>query len=111
MQTYDERNGEKKTLDPAGALIYGRFQVTVKDSLFMRGLERIRYLAGVVESRLHRQRPAERFALDEFHHERAIFHAIDLRDVGMVQGRQHLSLTLESRHAIRVAGESFGQHL
>ena len=46
---------------------------------------------------------------DQFHDERAIFHAVDRGDVGMVQRRQHLRLAREARQAVGVLAKSSGQ--
>ena len=47
----------------------------------------------------------------QLHHQRALFDSVDRRDIGMIQRSQHLGLVLESRHALRVAGEGIRQHL
>ena len=39
------------------------------------------------------------------------FDSVNLRDVGMVQRRQHLGLALEARHALAVVRERLGQNL
>src|SRR5687768_9033124 len=66
------------------------------------------------------ERPAsetvgERFALDEFHHQRAVrarvLDAVDLRDVWMVQRRQRLRFASEPRNTIDVGCKRFGQDL
>ena len=57
------------------------------DAFLVRSFERIGDLLGVVQRSLERQRPLERLALDQLHHQRALFHAVDLRDVGMIERR------------------------
>jgi len=73
----------------------------MRDPLVVRRLQRLGDLPGVVERRRDRQRPAKRLAFHQLHDQRAIFHAIDLRDVGVVQGGQHLGFAFE-------AGQPFG---
>ena len=52
-------------------------------------------------------------ALDEFHHERAhalaLFEAVNVRDVRMVERRERLRLAREPREAIGVVGERVRQ--
>ncbi len=52
----------------------------------------------------------QRRAFDQFQHQRprvtALFEAVDLRDVGVVQGRQHLGFPLEPGEAFWVGGKS-----
>ena len=54
-------------------------------------------------------------ALDQFHHERvhaaAIFEAVDLRDVGMVQRGERLRLALEPGEPLGILRERVGQDL
>ena len=57
----------------------------------------------------HRQRSSQILAFDKFHDQRAIFYAVDGRDVGMIQRCQHPCFTLESRHSVGITGESSGQ--
>ena len=67
----------------------------------MRRLKRVRDLFCVVQRRPDRQRALEQFALDQLHHQGALFDPVNLRDVGMVQRSQHLGFALE-------AGETLG---
>ena len=53
----------------------------------------------------------QRRPFHQFHHQRALFHAVDRRDVGMIQRRQHLRLAREARHAVGILREGLGQHL
>jgi len=52
---------------------------------------------------------------DQLHHERAqgrgIFESVNRRNVGMIQWRQHVRLTLKSLEAARIGRELFGQKL
>jgi hypothetical protein len=54
----------------------------------------------------------ERWSFHQLHHEGATtvrpFEAIDLRDIGMVQGGERFGLTLEARQALRIMGEGVG---
>ena len=54
-------------------------------------------------------------ALDEFHHQRAdasaVFQAIDVRDVRMVERGEDLRFALEPGEAIGIVGEGIRQHL
>ena len=57
----------------------------------------------------------EVLALDQLHHDRAdavaVLQAVDRRDVGMVQRRQHLGFALEARQALGIGGERRRQDL
>jgi len=50
-------------------------------------------------------------SLHQFHHQRALFDAVDLRDVGMIERCQHLGFALEAGDALGVVGEGLRQHL
>ena len=54
-------------------------------------------------------------ALDQLHHQRGavgcFFEAVDRRDVGVVEGRQHFGFALKARQAVRIARHRRGQHL
>ena len=69
----------------------------------------------VERNRAARDALREVLALDEFHHERrdaaALFEAVDTGDVGMIQRRERLRFARESRQAIGVVREGFGQNL
>ena len=67
-----------------------------------------------------RNRPAcdrdgEILALDQFHHERErgarLLQAVNLGDVGMVEGRQHAGFPLEAGQAVGIGRDSLRQHL
>ena len=40
-----------------------------------------------------------------------VFEAVDVRDVGMVERRQHLRFAVEARQALRVVAKSSGRTL
>jgi hypothetical protein len=63
------------------------------------------------ESGVDRKRSFESLALDELHHQGALLHSVDVRDVGMIERRQHLGFALEACQTVRVLGERFGQDL
>ena len=83
----------------------------MNDAFLVGRFQSVRDLARVVQRGLQRDRPLERCAIDQFHHQRAILYAINGRDVGMVQCGKHLGLALEAGHAFRVTGERIRQHL
>ena len=55
----------------------------------------------------------EVITLDEFHYERAdpvrLLQAMNVRDVRVVQRREHLRFPLEARQAIGIVGKGLGQ--
>ena len=55
--------------------------------------------------------PASVVAFHQFHHDRALFHAVDRRDVGMVERRQHLCFPREAGEAVGIVGEDSGRTL
>jgi hypothetical protein len=81
------------------------------DALFVRILQRIRDLRRDPPGVFERHGALRRFALDQLHDDRAVFHAVDVRDVGMIQRRENLGLAPKTRHAVGIARESFRQHL
>ena len=68
------------------------------------------HLARVLERGLERQGAGQHGAGDELHRQRPIFHAVNRGDMRMVQRGEHLSLALESRHAVRIALKRFRQY-
>ena len=73
-------------------------------------------IAGIIgrigdRNRAARQPLREIFPIDELHHQRPIFNAIHLRDVGMIQRRERLRLACESRQALRIAREQLRKNL
>jgi len=79
------------------------------DALFVRRFERIGNLTRVVQRRFERLRTVERFSVHQFHHQCAILDRIDLRNVWMIQRRQHPGLAREPRHAVGVWREGLRQ--
>ena len=49
--------------------------------------------------------------LHQLHHQRVFFSAVNVRDVGMVQRRQHFGLALEAQHAVAGERKRVRQHL
>ena len=81
-------------------------QIAVDDAFAVRRSECFGDLLCVVESSLKRERSLKRLALDEFHHQRSIFDAVNLRDIRVVERRQHLCFAPEAYHAIRRRGRT-----
>ena len=86
----------------------------------MRGFQRFGNLLRDWQRLIHRDRPlrdpvGERRSLDQLQHERprpvALLDAVDLRDVGVVEGRENVCFALETREAIRIVGERVGENL
>ena len=84
------------------------------DPLLVRGFEGLGNLLRDGERLIHRDSAlgnavGQRRSLDQFHHERdgarALFEAVNLRDVRMVQGGEDFSLALKPRESVRVAGD------
>jgi catechol 2,3-dioxygenase-like lactoylglutathione lyase family enzyme len=85
------------------------------DAVLVRGFERFGDLLGHRQGFVQRKgslRDAlgERRAVDELQHQGAIFDAVDLRDVRMVERGQHLRLALKSRNAIGIEGKQLRQN-
>ena len=84
------------------------------DALLVRRLQRfgdlLRDRQRLVErDRLRARSAARGLTLDQLHHERAdaaaLFEAVDVRDVRMVQRGEDLGFALEAREALGVGGE------
>ena len=91
-----------------------RLQIAMDDAALVRRLERRRDLLARSAMRSStgigaaRDPLREVLALDQFHDETrdaAFGDAVDLRDVGMVQRREHLRLAREARQPLRIARE------
>ncbi len=85
------------------------------DALFVRRFERVGDLRGdrqrVAEG--HRSAGNDRrevVAVHQLHDQRHRFDAVNGRDVGMIERRQHLRLARETRQSIGVVGKQRGQH-
>ena len=92
------------------------FQIAMDDVLLMRGFERLRDLLRdrqrLVEwNRATRDALRQILAFDEFHHQRAIFEAMDLRDVRVIERCEGLRFALEAHQPIGIAGEQLWQDL
>ena len=96
-----------------------RFEIAMDDALVVRDFERFGNLASdrqrfVDRNRAGREAIGQRGAADELHDERhsgaRIFHAVDRRDVRMVQRREQLRFAMKARQALRVAGDFRQQH-
>ena len=92
----------------------------MNDSLFVRRFERVRDLLRSRQRFSDGDRPArdtllQVLALDEFHDEGAhtagLFQAVDVGNVGMVEGGERVRFAGESREPIRIIGEGVGQNL
>jgi hypothetical protein len=86
----------------------------MNDALAVRGRKGIRYLGGINQSAIERQRSAfqycrQRFTLDVLHHEigsPVLFsNIVKAADVGVVQGRDGSCFTLESAAKVFALGE------
>ena len=62
------------------------------------------------ETPFERERTLVSLALNHFHRQSVVFKSVNGGDVG-VERREHLRLTLEAGHVIRVAGESGRQNV
>jgi len=97
----------------------GGLQVAMDDPLLVRGFQRLGDLLRNGERLIDGNRAAgdalrQVVALDEFHHDcgevRGLLEAVNRRDVGMVERREHFGFPLEARQTIRIAGQRRGQH-
>jgi hypothetical protein len=88
----------------------GWLEVAVDDARLVGGVERVGDLPGECQRLIERDRARrdavrERVALDQFHHDRALFEPVDLGNVRVVERRQRLGFPLEARQTIEVGGE------
>ena len=81
------------------------------DAFLMRRFECFRNLFRDGQCLIDRNRPSldalgQRLSRHEFHHQElpsaGFFDAVDRRDVGMIQRRQHAGFALESRRSVRI---------
>ena len=91
-----------------------RLEVAVDDAAVMGGGQPARDLRAELDRLAGRHRPvaetlAQRFALEQLHDERAVFQAVDLRDVEVVERRQRLRLAFKARPPVSVGREA-GRH-
>ena len=84
------------------------------DAGFVRGVERIGNLARVAKRLVDANGPTrdpigERLAVDELENQRrragVIVDAVNRRDIGMIERREHARLTLEAHQAVGVGGD------
>ena len=80
------------------------------DDAVLGGFERLGDLTGDRQRLVQRNRATGKtlrqvVTFDQFHHERrsaaAFFEAVDVRDVGMIQGSEHFRLALKPREPSR----------
>ena len=96
------------------------FEIAVDDPLLMRGLQRLRNLAGDRQGITDRDRSTsdllcEVLTFNKFHDQRThgtgFFEAVDMRDVRVVQGGENLRFPLESSEPLGIAGKGLGECL
>ena len=76
-------------------------EIAMRDAFLMRGIESIQNLPRIFNGLFGRQRPFERSAFDELHHEVVVADIVKLADIRMIQGRDG------SRFALETFGELF----
>ena len=94
----------------------GGLQIAMHDAVLVRRFERFGNLTGNRQRFVNRDRSlrdavCQRRAVDELEHEGPLFEAVDLRDVRMVERRQHLRLALKARDAIGIGGKEIRKNL
>ncbi len=96
------------------------FEIAVHDAFFVRRLERVRDLARDLDRLGHGDRPAdqpirERRSLDELEleerHAVDVLHAVDRRDMRMIQRREQHRFLLEACEPVGLLRELRRQHL
>jgi hypothetical protein len=92
------------------------FQISMDDAQLVSGFEGIGDLARHGNRVGNRQRAAlddigQRRSLDEFHHEGALFHTVDVRDMGVVQRCERTRLAFESRELLGAMRKLVGENL
>ena len=93
-----------------------RFEIAVDDAALVRRLEAARDLQRDLDRVIDRHGAAreplrEVLALDELHHQRALFHAVDVRDVLVIERGEGLRLAAEAGQPIGIGGEELRQDL
>jgi hypothetical protein len=86
------------------------------DALLVRRFERFSDLFGNRQRFIDGQRAlrdalGQRRAFHQLHDDGVVFESVDRGDVGMIQRRQHLRFSLETRQVVRIVGERRGQDL
>jgi hypothetical protein len=107
------RQAEIQQLDHAlwCDLRIGGFQIAMNDAFVVRVFKRSGNLRCDMPSLVERHGPFGRLALDQLHHQRAIFNAVNVSDVWVIQPSKDLGFALEARQSLWVAGEGFRQNL
>ena len=98
----------------------GGLQIAMHDAVLVRRLERFGNLTGNRQRFVNRDRSlrdavCQRRAVDELEDEGPLrtdfLRSVDLRDVRMVERRQHLRLALKARDAIGIGGKEIRKNL
>ena len=102
------------TVPSVRTLMFAGFKSRWMMPLLVRGFEGLGDLTGDRKRLIQRNRTTgdalrEVVTLDQFHHEGghapALFQAVDVRDVGMIQGREHFRFALKASKPIVVSRE------
>jgi len=117
-----ERLGQTKVENLDGAVLahfdVRRLQITMDDALLVRGLQAFRDLFCNRERFIERDGAScdpirQRRPFDQLHHERRharrVFESVNVGDVRVVQGGQHLGLTTEPCKALSIGHERLRQ--
>lgn len=83
----------------------------MNDASLMGVVEGIGHLGGDFPGVIEGQGAGRRDAIDEFHDQSAILDAIDLGDVGVVEGTKHLSFAGEAGEASGIGSEGVRKDL
>ena len=78
------------------------------DPLLVRCFQRVRDLARIVQRRIQRQGSSEHLAFHQFHHQRTLLDAINLRDIRMIQRSEYLGFPFEAGHTFGIARQAGG---
>jgi hypothetical protein len=109
--------GVSRPVRSTQVMVRSASQVAMDDALVVRDLERGGDLAHDRQRTVERADPTvldelvERRALHQLHRDGIALEAVDLRDIGVVQRREHPGFALEAREALEVAREDGRQHL
>ena len=74
----------------------GGLQIAMRDSFFVRRIQRVQNLIGVFGGLFERQRPMQRRAVDVLHHQIIRADIVDLADVRMIERRHRARLALKA---------------
>ena len=98
----------------------GRLQIAMDHAFFVRRFQRLRDLSGNLQRLLDRQRAfgnalGQRLARNQFHHQiihaAGLLEAMDRRDVGMIQCRQHARFALKAGQPLGIVRKARGKDL